>query len=218
YTSTVGCIGYPLSTDGRITPSDETVPVSEAQMTNHYKRSKWQAELVAIQLARNGLPVIIVNPSAPVGPRDVKPTPTGQVILDFLNRALPAYLETGLNWIHIRDVADGHILAAQKGRPGERYILAHADGNWSLKQTLDVLADLTGLPRPKLRLPSPRALGAPHVDEWLSGLTRKPPRAPLAGVRMARHKMYYNPDKAIRELGLPQTPPRQALSDAVEWF
>jgi dihydroflavonol-4-reductase len=219
YTSTVGCICLPeASANGDVNAGDEDTPVCEAQMNNHYKRSKWQAELLAKTFAAQGAPVVIVNPSAPVGPRDVKPTPTGQIVLDFLNRALPAYLETGLNWIHIRDVADGHILAAQKGRPGERYILAHADGNWTLKQTLDVLADLTGLPAPRLRLPYSLALGAAHVDEWLSGLTRRPPRVPLAGVRMACHKMYYKPDKAIRELGLPQTPPRQALLDAVEWF
>ena len=112
YTSTVGCIGLSQFTAGRLVPSDETATVSPAQLTNHYKRSKWQAEQAAIELARQGLPVIIVNPSAPVGPRDVKPTPTGQVIVDFLNRAMPAYLDTGLNWVHARDVAAGHILAA----------------------------------------------------------------------------------------------------------
>ena len=128
YTSTVGCIGLPAPADGPVVPTDETTPVSEAQMSNHYKRSKWQAEQAAIQLARKGLPVIIVNPSTPIGPRDVKPTPTGKVIVDFLNRQMPAYLETGLNWVHVRDVAVGHILAAEKGRLGERYILGNADG------------------------------------------------------------------------------------------
>src|SRR5580765_5912346 len=140
YTSTVGCIGLPKPADGRIIPSDETTPVSEAQMSNHYKRSKWQAERVALELARQGLPVVIVNPSAPVGPRDVKPTPTGKVIVDFLNRAMPAYLETGLNWVHVRDVAVGHILAAEKGRVGERYILGNAAGDWTMKQAFAVLA------------------------------------------------------------------------------
>src|SRR5690349_10726574 len=134
YTSTVGCIGLPRQSNGQVVPSDERSPASEAQMSNHYKRSKWQAEQAALELARQGVPVIIVNPSAPVGPRDVKPTPTGQVIVDFLNRAMPAYLETGLNWVHVRDVAVGHILAAEKGRIGERYILGNSDGNWTLRE------------------------------------------------------------------------------------
>jgi dihydroflavonol-4-reductase len=218
YTSTVGCIGYPIPSNGPITPSDETAPVSEAQMTNHYKRSKWQAEQVAIQLVRKGLPVVIVNPSAPVGPRDVKPTPTGQVIVDFLNRKMPAYLDTGLNWVHVQDVAIGHILAAEKGGLGERYILGNADGNWTMQEAFAVLQELTGIPAPKTRIPYFVALTAAHVDETLSAITGNPPKAPLAGVRMAKYKMFFNPAKAIRELGLPQTPSRKALADAVQWF
>jgi len=218
YTSTVGCIGLPVPFKGRLTPSDESTPVSEAQMSNHYKRSKWQAEQVAVERARAGLPVIIVNPTAPVGPRDVKPTPTGKVIVDFLNRAMPAYLDTGLNWVHVQDVAIGHILAAQKGCVGERYILGHAEGNWTMKQAFAVLEEVTGVRAPRLRIPYFVALGAAHLNEALSGITRRPPKAPLAGVRMARRKMYFSPAKAIRELGLPQTPPRQALADAAEWF
>ncbi len=218
YTSTVGCIGLPRELDGKITPTDESTPVSEAQMSNHYKLSKWQAEVVARELAAKGAPVVIVNPSAPVGPRDVKPTPTGQVIVDFLNRAMPAFLDTGLNWVHVRDVAVGHILAAEKGRLGERYILGHAEGNWSMKDAFAVLADLTSLPAPRMQVPYFVAWSAAQLDELLSKFTGKPPKAPLAGVRMAKYKMFFNPAKAIRELGLPQTPPRQALADAVEWF
>jgi dihydroflavonol-4-reductase len=218
YTSTVGCIGLPQSVNGQVTPTDETTPVSGAQMSNHYKRSKWQAEQVATKLARKGLPVIIVNPSAPVGPRDVKPTPTGQVIVDFLNRKMPAYLDTGLNWVHVRDVAAGHILAAEKGRFGERYILGHAGGNWTMKEAFAILEEITGVPAPRMRIPYFVALTAAHVDETLSSFTGKPPKAPLAGVRMAKYKMFFNPAKAIRELGLPQTPPRQALADAATWF
>jgi dihydroflavonol-4-reductase len=218
YTSTVGCIGLPEPMEGRIIPSDEATPVSGAQMKNHYKRSKWQAEQVATQLAREGLPVIIVNPSAPVGPRDIKPTPTGQVIVDFLNGKMPAYLDTGLNWVHVRDVAVGHILAAEKGRIGERYILGNAEGNWTMKQAFTILEELTGVRAPRFRVPYSLALIAAYANEALSLLTRRPPKAPLAGVRMARHKMYFNPSKAIRELGLPQTPPKQALADAAEWF
>lgn len=218
YTSTVGCIGLPKEENGRVIPTDETTPVSEAQMSNHYKRSKWQAEVVARELAAKGLPVVIVNPSAPVGPHDVKPTPTGQVIVDFLNRAMPAYLDTGLNWVHVRDVAAGHILAAEKGRVGERYILGHAEGNWTMREAFAVLEEITGVRAPRTRIPYIVALAAAHGDEAISSFTGKPPKAPLAGVRMARYKMFFNPAKAIRELGLPQTPPRQALSDAVAWF
>ncbi len=218
YTSTVGCIGLPAAANGQVTPSDEATPVSEAQMQNHYKRSKWEAEQVAIRLAREGLPVIIVNPSAPVGPRDGKPTPTGQIILDFLNRRMPAYLDTGLNWVHVRDVAIGHILAAEKGTIGERYILANAQGNWTLKEVLNVLEEVSGIPAPQLRLPYWVALAGAYGNEALSFFTRHPPRVPLAGVRMGRYKMFFSPAKAIRDLGLPQTPARQALADAAEWF
>jgi dihydroflavonol-4-reductase len=218
YTSTVGCIGLPKAVNGTVVPTDEATPVSETQMSNHYKRSKWQAEQVALELARKGLPIVIVNPSAPVGPRDVKPTPTGQVIVDFLNRQMPAYLDTGLNWVHVRDVATGHILAAEKGRLGERYILGNAEGNWTMKNAFAVLAEVADVPAPRMQVPYALALTAAYANEAISGLTGKPPKAPLAGVRMARYKMFFNPAKAIRELGLPQTPPRQALADAVEWF
>jgi len=218
YTSTVGCIGLPKPENGRLVSTNENTPVGASQMTNHYKRSKWEAELVARELSAQGAPVVIVNPSAPVGPRDVKPTPTGKVILDFLNGQMPAYLDTGLNWVHVRDVAAGHILAAEKGRIGERYILGNAEGNWTMKETFAVLAELSGLPAPKFQVPYLVALAAAHVDEALARLTGKPPKAPLAGVRMARYKMFFSPAKAIRELGLPQTPPRQALADAIEWF
>jgi len=218
YTSTVGCIGLPKSGTMPIVPTDETAESSEQLMSNHYKRSKWQAERVALEFAARGVPVVIVNPSAPVGPRDVKPTPTGQVLVDFLNRKMPAYLDTGLNWVHVADVAAGHILAAERGRIGERYILGNAEGNWTMKEMLHVLAELTGLPAPRMRVPYSIALAAAYADEAMSVLTGKPPKAPLAGVRMARYKMFFSPAKAIRELGLPQTPPRKALADAVEWF
>ena len=219
YTSTVGCIGVPRPVEGgRVVPSDESTPVSEEQMSNHYKRSKWQAEQVAIELFRKGLSVVIVNPSAPVGPRDVKPTPTGQVIVDFLNRKMPAYLDTGLNWVHVRDVAIGHILAAQKGRLGQRYILGNADGNWTMKEAFAVLEELTGIAAPKARIPYFVALAAAYANEGVSAITGKTPKAPLAGVRMAKYKMFFDPTKAIRELGLPQTPPRHALADAAQWF
>lgn len=218
YTSTVGCIGLPRSIGGVVRPTDESAPVSEAQMSNHYKLSKWRAEQIARDFAQRGRPVIIVNPSAPVGPRDVKPTPTGKVIVDFLNRQMPAYLDTGLNWVHVRDVAIGHILAAEKGRVGGRYILGSAEGNWSMKRTLAVLSEITGLPAPQFQVPYGVALAAAYVNEGWAYLSGRPPKAPLAGVRMAKYKMFFNPAKAIRELGLPQTSPQQAFADAVEWF
>jgi dihydroflavonol-4-reductase len=218
YTSTVGCIGLPKARDGGLVPSDEASPVSEAQMRNDYKRSKWQAEQIALELARKGLPIVIVNPSAPVGPRDVKPTPTGQVIVDFLNRAMPAYLDTGLNYVHVRDVAAGHLLAAERGRIGERYILGNSEGNWTMNESFRQLEEITGIRGPRMQIPYFVAWGAACVDERLSHFTGKPPKAPLAGVRMAKNKMFFSPAKAIRELGLPQTSPRQALADAVEWF
>src|SRR5208283_1064355 len=158
---------------------------SNEQLTNHYKCSKWQAECLAVKLAENGLPVVIVNPTAPVGPSDVKPTPTGQVIVDFLNRKLPAYLDTGLNWVHVRDVAVGHIRAAEKGDIGERYILGHAEGNWTMQETLAALEEISGVPAPRMKIPYRVALAAAHADEMISRFTGRPPRAPLAGVRMA---------------------------------
>ncbi len=218
YTSTVGCIGLPKNNHGEIIPTDEETPVSEAQMSNHYKLSKWKAEVIARELAAKNFPIVIVNPAAPIGPRDVKPTPTGKMVLDFLNRKMPAYLDTGLNLVHVRDVAIGHILAAEKGKVGERYILGNANGNWTMRRQFQILEEITGLPAPKFRVPHSIALIAAHIDEAISNLTGKPPKAPLAGVRMAKYKMYFNPAKAIRELGLPQTPVREALADAVNWF
>jgi dihydroflavonol-4-reductase len=219
YTSTVGCIGLPQLVDGkRADLADESVPVETGQLTNHYKASKWRAEQVARKLVSIGAPVIIVNPSAPVGPRDIKPTPTGQIIVDFLNRKMPAYLDTGLNWVHVRDVAIGHILAAEKGRVGERYILGNAEGNWTMKQTFAVLQEITGIPAPKFRIPHDFAMLAAAASELGAKFTGKPPRVPFAGVRMAADKMFFSPAKAIRELGLPQTSPKQGLADAVEWF
>jgi dihydroflavonol-4-reductase len=218
YTSTVGCIGLPKNVKGHVVPSTEANLADAKDMANDYKRSKWEAEMIAVKFARQGTPVVIVNPSAPVGPGDVKPTPTGQIIVDFLNRKLPAYLDTGLNWVHVRDVAIGHILAAEKGVIGERYILGNKDGNWTMAQTMAALGEMTGIPAPKIKIPHWVALAAAHVDEGISRFTKRPPKAPLAGVRMAKYKMWFNPAKAVRELGLPQTPVQRAFADAVEWF
>jgi dihydroflavonol-4-reductase len=219
YTSTVGCIGLPREVDGKIIPATESETISDDQLSCHYKRSKFQAEALAMELFRKeGLPIIIVNPSAPVGPGDGKPTPTGQIVVDFLNRRLPAYLDTGLNWVHVRDVAIGHILAAEKGRSGNRYILGNQQGNWTMQQTLAALEKITGLPAPKRKMPYWFAMRVAEVSEHIAFFTGKAPQATLAGVRMARNKMWFDPGKAVRELGLPQTPPEQAFRDAVGWF
>ncbi len=218
YTSTVGCIGLPKPVNGRIQSSDETAVAQESQLSNPYKHSKWQAECLAQEKASAGLPVVIVNPSAPVGPYDVKPTPTGQMIVDFLAGNMPAYMDTGLNWVHVRDVARGHILAAEKGRIGERYILGNADGNWTMRETLEELSAITGLRAPKLRIPYAIALGAAYLNETVARITKIPPKAAVGAVRMARYKMFFNPAKAVNELGLPQTPPQEGFREAINWF
>lgn len=218
YTSTVGCIGLPRIENTVLIPSNELQIMPLEQLSNDYKRSKWQAEEIASKLVRAGLPIVIVNPSAPIGPRDVKPTPTGRLIVDFLNGRLPAYIETGLNWVHVRDVAAGHVLAAERGRIGERYILGNAQGNWTMEQTLEALQEITRIRAPRVKIPRWVAHVAGHFSEFGASITGRQPRVPLAGVRMAKYKMWFDPSKAIRELGLPQTPVPQALTDAVEWF
>jgi dihydroflavonol-4-reductase len=212
YTSTVGTLGIPK--DG--SAGDESTPVSLADMVGPYKASKFLAERVADEMAARGAPVVIVNPSAPIGPWDVKPTPTGQMIVDFLRGRIIGSLDTGLNLVHVRDVARGHALAAERGRRGERYILGHE--NLSLIDILRRLAAITGLPAPRLRIPYGVAWFAAAGMEGVARLTRRPPRVALTAVRMARKRMYFSPAKAVRELGLPQTSADEALRDAVEWF
>jgi dihydroflavonol-4-reductase len=212
YTSTVGALGIPK--DGR--PGDEDSPASLADMVGAYKASKFLAERVADELARRGAPVVIVNPTAPVGPWDVKPTPTGQMIVDFLQGRMVASLDTGLNVVHVRDVARGHILAAERGRPGARYILGHE--NLALGDIFRLLARITGLPAPRVRIPYAVAWLAAAGMETASRVTRRPPRVALTAVRMARKRMFFSPARAVRELGLPQTAAERALADAVEWF
>ena len=212
YTSTVGALGIPE--DG--TPGDERTPVSLVDMVGPYKASKFLAEEVAREYAARGVPVIIVNPSAPVGPWDVKPTPTGQMIVDFLRGKMVASLYTGLNVVHVRDVARGHILAGERGRVGERYVLGHQ--NVSLLEIFRVLARLTGIPAPRFRVPYAVAWLAAAGMEGVARLTGTPPSVSLTAVRMARKRMYFSPARAVQELGLPQTPVEEALRDAVEWF
>lgn len=187
-----------------------------SEIISVYKKSKWLSEVEALKLARSGLPVVAVNPAAPIGPYDIKPTPTGKVVVDFLNRRLPSYIDAGLNVVHVQDVAQGHLLAARKGAIGERYILGGE--NLSLKEILALLEEITGVPAPRFKTPYPVALAFGALDTFRAKLFGGEPLAPLDAVRMAKHKMYYDSGKARRELGLPQTPARQALKDAVLWF
>lgn len=212
YTSSVGTLGIP---EGR-QPGTETTPVSLRDMVGHYKRSKFLAERVAEEYAARGLPVVIVNPTNPIGPWDVKPTPTGQMVVDFLKGRMFGTLDTGLNLIHVADVAQGHILAAKKGRVGEKYILGHR--NYSLTEIFEKLAQITRLPAPRLRVPYSLIWLVALAMEGMARLTGRPPRVPLTGVRMARKHMYFSAERAVRELGLPQTSIELALRDAVEWF
>lgn len=211
YTSTVGCIGVPKGGVG-----DEECPVSLEDMTGAYKRSKFMAERVASEFAGAGLPVVIVNPTAPVGDHDIKPTPTGQVVVDFLKGDMPAFIDTGLNIVDARDVALGHLLACERGRAGERYILGAE--NLTLEQILRKLATIAGRPAPKLKLPFAVAYAAGAAGTAWARITGKPPRAPLDAVRMARKKMFVSHAKAARELGFDPGPAERALSRAVEWF
>ena len=213
YTSTVGCIG--LSKDR--TPTNEDYPIDLATLSNDYKLSKFQAEKIALEMHGRGLPVVIVNPSTPIGPRDIKPTPTGKIVLDFLNGKMPAYLDTGLNLIDVSDCARGHILAEEKGRPGERYILGNK--NMSLKDILLALEKITGIKAPSIKIPHWVAYTAGLACETLSNLiTKTPPAIPLAGVKMAKYFMYFDSSKAIKELGLPQNSVENALGQSVQWF
>jgi dihydroflavonol-4-reductase len=212
YCSTIGAIGLPP--DGG--PGTEETPVSLSQMAGHYKRSKYLAEQEVLRLARQGLPVVIVNPSAPVGEGDVKPTPTGRMIVEFMKGRMPAYIETGMNIVDVDDVAAGHLLAMQKGRVGERYILGCK--NLMLREVFEILSKLTGIKAPTLKLPRFAVLPLAYFNHWLATLTGQPPRIPLEGVKMAKYKMHYDCSKAIRELGIPQTPPEVALEKAVRWF
>ena len=211
YTSTVGCIGMRPGGEGH-----ETCPVSLEDMTGAYKRSKFLAERVALEFAASGLPVVIVNPTAPVGDHDIKPTPTGRIVLDFLKGDMPAFIDTGLNVVDARDVALGQLLACERGVAGERYILGAE--NLTLAQILGKLAAIAGRPAPTVKLPYAVAYAAGVVTTAWARVSGKPPRAPLDAVRMARKKMFVSHAKAARELGYDPGPAEGALARAVEWF
>lgn len=212
YTSSVGTLGNP----GNGTPGSEDTQVSLDDMVGPYKKSKFLAEREAEKFVARGLPLVIVNPSTPVGPWDVKPTPTGKIIVDFLKRRMPAYLDTGLNLIDVQECARGHILAEQKGRVGRKYILGNA--NLSLRDIFRILQEITGISAPKVRLPYAPVLVAAWLNEGFSRISGREPLIPLSGVRMAAHHMYFDSGRAVRELGLQQTPVKGALERAVEWF
>jgi dihydroflavonol-4-reductase len=211
YTSTVGCIGMRSGELG-----SEDTPVGLDEMQGPYKRSKFLAEKLALEFAGEGFPVIIVNPTAPVGDHDFRPTPTGKIVVDFLRGAMPAYLDTGLNVGYVGDVAAGHLLACERGRTGERYILGGE--NLTLHEIFGKLEALTGMPAPKLRIPYAVAYAAGMASTGWAAVTGKEPRAPLDGVRMARKKMWVRHDKAARELGYSARPAVEALWSAAEWF
>lgn len=211
YTSTAGCIGMPSGGIG-----DENIPVALKDMVGHYKRSKFLAEQVALEFARSGLPVVIVNPTAPIGDHDVKPTPTGKIVMDFLKGDMPAFIDTGLNVLDVRDCAEGHLLACERGKPGERYILGSE--NLTLHAILGGLARIAGREPPTLRLPYPVAWCMGVCSTAWAGLSGRPPRVPLEAVRMGREKMWVTHEKARLELGFHPAPAEVALARAVEWF
>jgi dihydroflavonol-4-reductase len=213
YTSSVATMGPVPAGDC----ADENSPVRLEQMIGHYKRSKFMAEEVALQAGRNGMNVVVVNPTTPVGEKDIKPTPTGRIILDFLKKKFPAYVDTGLNLVDVTECARGHLTAFEKGKSGERYILGGE--NMTLKQILDKLGEITGLPSPRLRLPYAVALATGLVDELVTGrLLGREPRATIDAVRMGRKKMFVTSKKAERELGWKITPVEGALRRAADWF
>ncbi|MFC2078457.1 hopanoid-associated sugar epimerase [Candidatus Bipolaricaulota bacterium] len=210
------------STESTIGISDHALGTEEAQssldsLAGHYKKSKLLAERLVQKLSLQGLPVTIVNPTMPMGPWDIKPTPTGQVVVDFLNRRMPAYVNTGLNVVDVRDVANGHILALEKGQVGERYILGNR--NLTLRDILGILEQITGIRAPNVRIPLWLALSAGVVDEFVEGkLLHRHPRIPISAVKTARKFRHFDCSKAIRDLGLPQTPIEASLRAAVSWF
>ena len=213
YTSSVATMGF--RTDGTVV--DEETPVSLANMIGHYKRSKFLAEQEAIAAARLGQRVVILNPTTPIGSEDAKPTPTGRIVVDFLNRKFPAYVDTGLNLVDVERVADMHVAALDRGTSGERYILGGE--NLTLKQILDRMAAMTGLPSPTMQVPHAVAMTFAFFDEWITGRLRgREPRATVEAVRMGKKKMFASSAKAQRDLGFQVVPVDSALKSAIDWF
>ncbi|MGB2677408.1 MAG: hopanoid-associated sugar epimerase [Candidatus Acidiferrum sp.] len=211
YTSTVATIAV----DRPELPNEFTEAKLE-EMIGHYKRSKWMAEQEVLKAAKEGMPVIVAMPTTPVGPWDWKPTPTGKIILDFLNGKMPGYVETGLNFVGVEECAAGHLLVSEKGKIGERYLLGAE--NLTLKEVLDTLAKITGLPAPVMKIPHGLALGVAYVESAFSRLIGKEPGIPVEGVKIARHKMFVDASRARRELGFQPGPVVAALERAVRWY
>lgn len=215
YTSSVACIGQ--APPGGL--ADEETVAGPEDLCGDYKRTKFEAEQVALEAAAAGQDVVVVNPAAVIGPGDTKPTPTGQIIVDFLAGRMPFYLDTGLNFVDVRDVARGHVLAFERGQAGRRYILGNRDGNRTLRQFLEVVGGVAGRRAPRFRIPYAVAWTAGAVSTLVSDwVTHRPPAVPLNGVRMSRHRMFFDPSRAVSELGLPQTPLETTVRDAVAWF
>jgi dihydroflavonol-4-reductase len=213
YTSSVATMGF--TANGHL--ADEDSPVAVEKMIGPYKRSKFQAEQIAVEAGRGGMDVVVVNPTTPVGEQDIKPTPTGRIVVDFLKKKFPAYVDTGLNLVDVRECARGHVAALEKGRSGERYILGGE--NLTLKQILDKLGAITGLPSPTIRVPYAVALATGVVDEIVTGrILGREPRATIDAVRMGRKKMFVSSAKAERELGWEMVPVNDALRRAAKWF
>ena len=212
YTSTVSTVGL---ANGELATED--TPLDPKHLVGHYKKSKYQAELLALNMASNDLPVVVVNPTTPVGPWDVKPTPTGKMVLDFLLGRIPAYLDTGMNLVDVEDVVSGHILAMERGQPGQRYLLGHS--NLALKEVFAMLQRVSSLSVPRWRAPYWLVMAAGYLDQLVEGgLLHREPRIPLEGVKVSRTPMYVSCDKAVKELGLPQSPVEVALENAINWF
>ncbi|MBM3482702.1 MAG: NAD-dependent epimerase/dehydratase family protein [Alphaproteobacteria bacterium] len=212
YTSSVATLGHRADDS----PADEATPSTVGDMIGHYKRSKFLAEEAVQALAAEGLPVVIVNPSAPIGPRDIKPTPTGRIVVDFVAGRMPAYVDTGLNIVHVDDCAAGHLLAFERGQVGQRYILG--GDNLTLRGILELLSGLSGRPAPTLRLPHGLIMPVAHAAELWGRLSGAEPRVTADSVRMARRPMYFSSARAERELGYRSRPALEALADALAWF
>jgi len=212
YTSTVSTVGVPAGAVGT-----EVDTPSKQYLVGHYKRSKYQAEVEVLDMAKKGLPVVVVNPTYPVGPWDVKPTPSGRVVVDYMRGRIPAYIDTGMNLVDVEDVAQGHVLALERGRIGERYLLGNR--NVTLGGMFKLLQEITGIRAPRIKLPLWLALAAGYADEVVEGrLMRRTPSIPLEGLKVSRKPMYVSCEKAVRELGLPQSSVEGALEKAVRWF
>lgn len=215
YTSSVACVGQ-APADGLA--SEDTVATPH-DLCGEYKVTKYEAEQVALQAAEQGQDVVVVNPASVIGPGDIKPTPTGKIILDFLEGKMPFYMDTGLNFVDVRDVARGHVLAFHQGRSGRRYILGNKQGNKTLREFLEVVGKVSGKRPPRFRIPYGVAWMAGAVSTFVADhITHRPPGVPLNGVKMARHRMYFDPSRAVAELEMPQTPLEDTVRDAVNWF